>query len=104
MKEIISTEIGGAKVICFTKLDTRHIRTNNTEHHVSGQILQNIYGLAICKYEEEVGFYLFYCDPNWSTITDTWHETVDDAKEQAEFEFTNTLSTWENIFDSNSPL
>jgi hypothetical protein len=29
-----------------------------------------------------------------STITDTWHESVDQAKAQAEFEHTGTLGTW----------
>ena len=97
MEEIITNEIGGAKVIYYTKLDGRHTRTNNTEHYVGGQILQDIYGLAICKYDQEEGFYLFYCDHNWSAITDTYHDTVEDAKDQAEFEFTNTSSTWKDM-------
>ena len=31
-------------------------------------------GLAICQYDDEPGFYLFYCDDAWSEIADTWHE------------------------------
>ena len=43
--------------------------------------------LAICQYANEDGFYLFYCSPDWKTITDTWHESLEDALAQAEFEF-----------------
>lgn len=44
-------------------------------------------GLAICQYEGEDAFYLFGCDPEWRTVTDTWHQTLDGAKSQAEFEY-----------------
>jgi hypothetical protein len=31
--------------------------------------------------------YLFYCDPSWNVITDTWHQDVAAAIDQANFEF-----------------
>ena len=31
--------------------------------------------------------YLFYCEPFWNVVTDTWHEDVAAALHQANFEF-----------------
>lgn len=45
------------------------------------------YRLAIARYDSDSGFYLFYCDPDWNVITDTYHDTPADAMAQAEFEF-----------------
>jgi hypothetical protein len=50
--------------------------------------------LAICQYADEDGFYLFGCDATWATITDTWHESIAEAKAQAKFEHTGTMDTW----------
>ena len=43
-------------------------------------------GLAIALYAGESGCYLLYCDASWSTLTDTWHESPNHAKQQAAFE------------------
>jgi hypothetical protein len=34
-----------------------------------------------------VGVYLFYCDDVWKTMTDIYHEDLEQAIAQAEFEF-----------------
>jgi hypothetical protein len=52
-------------------------------------------GLAICQYPGDTAYYLFGCDEAWRTITDTWHETLQRAREQAEFEYEGVTSTWE---------
>ena len=31
--------------------------------------------------------YLFYCDVAWNSVTDTYHDSMESAVEQAEFEF-----------------
>jgi len=54
-------------------------------------------GLAICQYEKEDAFYLFGCDAEWNSQTDTWHQTVEEAKEQAEFEYQGTSGTWMSL-------
>ena len=33
-------------------------------------------------------------DETWQPVTDTWHETLEDAKHQAEFEYEGVASTW----------
>jgi hypothetical protein len=51
-------------------------------------------GLAICQYPGMSEFYLFGCDAEWNTVTDTFHETLEEAKHQAEFEYEGTRTTW----------
>ena len=70
------------------------MRTGLTTHYAEG--FERLYQLAICKYEEEPGYYLFYCDANWNVLNDTYHETKELAIEQAELEFTGTAKTWDN--------
>ncbi len=86
--------IGGATTLLYTVIDDRHAKTGNTKHIVGGQLVEKINGLAICRYDNDPGYYLFGCNNNWDSITDTYHDSIDDAKEQAEFEYTNTLGTW----------
>jgi hypothetical protein len=51
-------------------------------------------GLAVGQPTEAQGCYLFGCDSDWNVVTDTWHESVDEAKEQAEFEYEGISKTW----------
>jgi hypothetical protein len=39
---------------------------------------------------------LFGCDKEWHHITDTWHESLEEAKRQAEFEYEGVSATWRN--------
>jgi len=87
-------EIDGASIIKYLVLDGKHVQTGSTRHFVDGQLLQEIYGLAICKCDDEAGFYLFYCDENWNTLTDTYHDSLAEAERQAEYEFTNPSNSW----------
>ena len=41
-------------------------------------------------------YYLFYCDAEWEPVTDTWHQTLEAAKGQAEFEYRGVTTTWES--------
>jgi len=86
--------IDEARVVCYTSLDARHRKTRNTVHHAGGNEIEDPKGLAVCQYEGEDAFYLFGCNEDWKSQSDTWHETLDDAKEQAEFEYAGTSQTW----------
>ena len=93
MNSPIPKTIGGAEVVCFTEIDDRHQRTGNTTHYVDGKIFPEIKGLAVCQYQNETGYYLFYCDDSWNDITDTYHDSLEDAINQAEFEYKNAEQT-----------
>jgi hypothetical protein len=91
----IPKEVGGAKVILYTPIDERHQHTGNCKQIVAGVLMSAMAGLAICQYENEDCFYLFGCDENWETVTDTLHNTIEEAKEQAEFEYEGVSNTWQ---------
>jgi len=87
-------EIGGATVVCFTPIDQRHRHTGNCRQIVGGVLIGPMAGLAICQYAGDTTYYLFGCDQDWRTVTDTWHQTLEEAKQQAEFEYEGVTSTW----------
>ncbi len=51
-------------------------------------------GLAICQVGYGQEFYLFGCDHDWNVVTDTWHQSLDEAKGQAEWEYEGVSKTW----------
>ena len=88
--ETIPNEIDGAKVYYYLKIEKNHRPTGNTKQIVNGELMRPAYGLAICKYDNQIGYYLFGCDENWQSITDTYHNSVEDAMKQGEFEYEGT--------------
>lgn len=84
--------VGGASVALYTVLDHRHRPTGACSHVVAGEPQAPFAGLAICQSED--GYFLFYCDEDWNTVTDTWHASLAEAKEQAEFEYEGVGDTW----------
>lgn len=91
------TQIDSALVLEYIILDTTQSKTGKTAHIVAGKTVEAVFGLAICKYSDGQEFYLFYCDRYWKTITDTYHDTIEKAKEQAEHEFSNTRAAWTKL-------
>lgn len=49
--------------------------------------------LAACRYKDQPGVYLFYCDEGWTVVTDTFHGTVEGATDQARHEFESVVFT-----------
>src|SRR4051794_40675131 len=79
--------LNGARVMQFASL-ARSQPTGKTRHVVGGVQVREFGAVAIVKYEAEPHcVYLYYCDPSWNVITDTWHEDVAAALDQANFEF-----------------
>ena len=93
----IPQEVGGAKVVLYTPIDERHKHTGNCKQVVAGVLMGAAAGLAICQYEGENSFYLFGCDAKWNTVTDTCHDTLEDAMAQAEFEYEGVQATWQKL-------
>jgi hypothetical protein len=44
-------------------------------------------GLALARYSGEKTVYLFYCDEESNVVSDTAHSSVEEAIDQARFEF-----------------
>jgi len=85
--------IGNASVICYAVINLV-IPTGNTQHFKNGRPLGLAYGLAICQSQPAQGYYLFCCDDNWKEFADTWHETIEDAQDQAEYEYAGVSNNW----------
>ena len=82
----VPTVIGGGRVLFYTRIDERHSACDGRSRLP--------YGLAIVDVEGS-GIFLFTCEDDWMPVFDSWHMTVDDAKQQAAFEFNGIQSTWE---------
>ena len=78
----------------WSPIDNRHRPTGNCRHIVPGVLEGAAGGLAIGQYAGETAYYLFGCDDAWKTLTDTRHETLEDALRQAEFEYEGVSKTW----------
>ena len=90
-------EIDGAQVLEVAIIDTHVVPTGNTIHRVGGTILGPANVLAICQFEKDDQYHLFYCSDQWEVLTDTCHPSLDSAKEQAEFEYDGISTKWKAI-------
>jgi len=51
--------------------------------------------------EDTLGVFLFRFDATGAMVADTWHQTVDEAKDQAKFEYLIEDSDWSVATDPN---
>lgn len=79
-------KIDGARVLQVARLDNS-TRTGRTRHVVAGREVTEFASLALAQYDNDPGVYLFYCDEAWNAMTDTYHDDLERAIAQAEFEF-----------------
>lgn len=86
--------IGGAKVVRWSAIDGRHRPTGMCRHVTGGVLQEPAAALAICQHDAERAFYLFGCDAEWNVVTDSWHATLEEALEQAEFEYGGVSESW----------
>ncbi len=85
MKRKAPAELDGAEVFMFAPVGAAQRPTGATVHSVTG-FASVVRGLALARYEAGA-VYLFYCDEEWNVVSDTWHANVEDAIDQARFEF-----------------
>jgi len=86
--------IGEARLVRWSVIDDRHRPTRNCRQIVAGELQGPASGLAIYWNEAEKAYYLYGCDKEWNTVSDTWHKTLKEALEQAEFEYERDSATW----------
>jgi hypothetical protein len=76
------------------ELQGKHKPTGNTRHFGGGALLPDPVELRIIQYADDPGFYLFYCDENGKEQTDTYHDSVEGAMDQAEWELNVQPEDW----------
>lgn len=95
-------ELDGEKVLRYASIDDDVRPTGATKHSygdvvdgeiVAGEPLGQFAALAI-QGDDDAGYFLLYLDADGSSVTDTWHETLDDALGQAEFEYEGITAKW----------
>jgi len=93
----------GVEVVCYALVDSKCLWTNRCRHWIAGEEIGPASALAICRYPGEQGYYLFYCDADWRTLTDTWHSSLEEAKQQAELEYEGISENWQSAGSDDSP-
>ncbi len=83
------------QAVCFARLDAGAQPTRKLVHVQGGHELGPFRGLAITQ--DPSGFFsLLYCDAHWRPLADTWHETLELAKAQAELEYEGVSQAWQS--------
>ncbi|GAB1689264.1 hypothetical protein [Krasilnikovia sp. M28-CT-15] len=89
------------RILAVVQLGPQHRPTGLTRHYygVPGGDRAEVpppVSLRIVQYEgDEPNAYLFYCDESGEELTDTYHDTIADAMDQAEAEFGVQHHEWE---------
>jgi hypothetical protein len=81
--------------IATAQVDQARI-TGKTRHY-GDQLLTSPTRLEIVQLPPDSGFYLLYIDGNGAEMTDTWHESLERAMDQANFEFGLLPNEWEQV-------
>jgi hypothetical protein len=84
---VVPKKVDGANVLKYAIVSDEVEPTGATRHYRSGSELGPATALAIAQYEGEEGFYLFYLDAEGAVATDTFHDLVEGALDQAAFEY-----------------
>jgi hypothetical protein len=85
------------QILMQIKIEDQHKDTGNVRHTSDGRLLAIPRYLQIARMEDDSGYYLLYLDEKGKEQTDTWHESVEAALSQAEFEFGVQASEWTRI-------
>ena len=76
------------------RLAGRYEPTGKTIHYYKNERLGAPTALQIVRYPGDEGCYLLYLDENGKEMTDTYHDDVKGAMDQARFEFSIPPEAW----------
>jgi hypothetical protein len=85
------------RVLYRVQLGSQHLPTGFTRHIIHGEPMEMPTELRIAQFPGAHEVYLFYCDDTGLELSDTLHETVARAMEQAELEFCVRPDDWETV-------
>jgi len=77
------------------QLGALHVPTDKTQHFYGNKPICVPTSLLIVRYPDAPGFYLLYLDEQGNELTDTYHDTLEQAMEQATWEFQVQSHEWE---------
>src|SRR6202047_3181974 len=83
-------------------LGQQHLSPGRTVHRISDskgiRSFPPFKSLVIAHYPESTGYYLFHLCAD-GPGTDTWHDSLEDALHQADYEFEVKPDEWEDIHE-----
>jgi len=83
------------KIVGSVELGPQHSQSK-TRHRIGARDVFDFKRLELGNYAGEQGYYLLHiCSDD--TGTDTWHQTLDDALHQAEWEFGVRRDEWRMV-------
>ncbi len=56
---------------------------------------EEVFGFAICRYENSNNFYRFSCDKNWEVIQDAQYNSIEEAIELLPDQYKNVECNWQ---------
>jgi hypothetical protein len=80
-------ELDGAVVVQWAEVTDDVLPTGRTRHVVDDEQSGQFAALAIARYPDAEGVYLFYLDAGGGVGTDTHHESIQAAVAQADYEY-----------------
>ncbi len=86
----------GARILKRVELSAHHFPKSRTRHYLptdSANPYPVFVSLEIAQYEGSTEYYLFHITADGEN-TDTWHASLEDAMDQANFEFGVTQEEW----------
>jgi hypothetical protein len=85
------------KVLKRVLLQEKHFPTGETQHFLGAQLLPKPSELMIARFDDDAEVYLLYLNAQGEEITDTLHDSIADALNQAEREFRIKPFEWEDV-------
>lgn len=80
-------------IIRRVNLGLGHLRTGSTRHYSKGELVATPVALMIVEFGSHA-YNLIHLDNTGGEMADTFHESVEDAMRQAEFEFRVSPEEW----------
>ncbi len=91
-------KLGEFSIVAWAAVESDTVPTGNCTHRspqADGDFKPA--GLALVRASsspESDACYLFHCDKDWNVVHDTWHLDLQEATDQAEFEFAGISVKW----------
>ena len=79
------------------ELGAEHREVGRTLHSNGATVLPRAQTLVVAGFEESGEYYLLHFDETGKELTDTFHESIEEAFQQAEFEFDIKPHEWTKL-------
>jgi hypothetical protein len=87
--------VANYSIVQQVTLDERNQPTGETRHVISGTEMSAPATLRIVRFRTYPGYYLLYLDETGRELTDTYHESLAGAVDQARWEYRVQPGQWE---------